>query len=88
MLPNKRLWTHFSRDFNERSILPSGRLPLLELTMAEGEENFSESRDQCRAWLKDLQCEVVYTDIYGSVFECYLKDLSWYGRNLKNKPNN
>lgn len=78
-----KLWNHFVRSINGRSIQPGNSLTLLELTMADDEEGFSCNRDQCRLWLKDLQCEIEFTDIYGTEFDIYKKKLNWFGRHLE-----
>jgi hypothetical protein len=79
-LPNGRLWTHFASDINGRSILPGKIIPLLELTEYENEKDFNQSRDACRKWLRELECFVCYSDVYGSRFEIYTKKLTWFGK--------
>ncbi len=81
-LPENRPWTHFATDLNNRSIMPGDFIPLLELTEAKDDSNFSEARDLCRVWLKELSCTVIYTDVYETNFSPYTKSLNWFGRNV------
>jgi len=81
-LPLNRPWTHFALDINGRTIMPGKSLPLLELTSLSEENNFSENRDLCRSWLKDLSCKVEYTNVYETKFEAYTKNLECFARNL------
>ena len=82
-LPNKRLWTHFASDLDNRSILPGKSIPLLDLSETEKEIDFPQTRDICRNWLKDLECFVDYTDIYGTKFNTYSKKLDWFKKRTK-----
>lgn len=79
-LPNKRLLTHYATDIDGRSILPSKAIPLLELTQKESEKDFAIPRDFCRKRLKDLVCFVNYSDVYGTEFEPFSRDLTKFGR--------
>lgn len=83
-LPKSRPWTHFTADLVGRTLQPSKFLPLVELTRFEGEENFENIRDEVRCKLRDIEIIVEYTDVYGTKYDSYTKELSWFGRNLPN----
>jgi hypothetical protein len=83
VLPTARPWTHFSGSLVGRSLQPGTFIPLLELTRSPGEERFDECRDIVRSALAPLSVHVVYTDVYGSEFLPYVKELSWFGRHFE-----
>ena len=81
-LPPNRPWNHFTSDIAGRTIQPGKYLHLLELTKNENELEFGKTRDLVRASLKDITITVQYTDVYETHFPYYIKNLSWFGRNL------
>jgi hypothetical protein len=81
-LPNGRPWNHFAVDFAMRTLSAGGMIPVLELTQADGESQFSACRDAARRALCPLTVEIEFTDVYGTRFKAYSKPLSWFGRNL------
>jgi hypothetical protein len=82
VLPNGRLWNHFTHAIANRSLQPGKEIVLLELSEIEGERDFTECRDGCRRALWLLTVTVSYTDIYRTKFPAYTKSLEWFGRNL------
>jgi hypothetical protein len=81
-LPKNRLWNHFSTKLQNRTLQTDGVIPLLELTEAVGEQGFSIIRDNIRHHLCNLTVDIVYTDMYGTKFKIYKKELTWFGRNI------
>lgn len=80
-LPDELLWTNFAGPIKEqRGLLPDRELVLLELDGDRHDPTFAKARDSVRSVLKDLTVNVEYTDIYGSKFDSYSHDLSWFGR--------
>ena len=83
-LPKGRLWTNFAENVEDCAIMPGEYILLLELSAdSESEKpDFSESRNLCRLWLRNLTCQVVYTNVYETHFPPYIVNLSWFGRNI------
>jgi len=79
-LPGGRPWTHFSHRLENRSLLAGGEIVLLELTEYEKEQDYFRCRDAVREALSPLTVLLQYTDVYGTVFPRYSKDLEWFGR--------
>ncbi len=85
-LPAGRPWNHFSTALENRTIQPDGVIPLLELTVAAGEERFELCRNKTRLALCNLRVIVHYTDIYRSKLPKYEKSLDWFGRHNRFPP--
>lgn len=81
-LPAHLPWTNFVGPVTDRCLLAGGELTLLQFDGAAWDEEFGKSRDGVREALARLTVDVDFTDIYGSAFNRYRKDLSWFGRRL------
>ena len=80
---NGRHWANFSGAIDGRTLLPGKEIVLVELTAEPNEKNFSIPRDKARRSLSETEVHVSYSDIYGSDFPQYTKNLSWFKRNLE-----
>ena len=80
---NGRHWTNFSGTIDGRTLLPGKEIVLVELTAEPNERNFEVPRDIARLSLSETEVHVSYSDIYGSCFPQYTKNLSWFRRNLE-----
>lgn len=77
-----RDWTNFSGAIDGRSLLPGSEITLVELTEGEEEILFNSNRDLARRALSLVSIEIKYTDVYGSKFKPYTKELDWFGRHF------
>jgi hypothetical protein len=82
-LPECRPWNNFSNTLNGRTISAGAEITLLELTEEEFEVDFPKCRNQVRAALCKLSVSVNYIDIYRTKMDNYQRDLTWFGRNLR-----
>jgi hypothetical protein len=92
-LPNPELWNvywrHFVEDTANRSIPAGGKLVLVHLYWARNEkvsEAFAKARDEIRLALGKITLRVEYTDIYSRDQPPAERDLKWFHRRTKPKP--
>lgn len=77
------VWANFAGVIEERSIIVGGELVLLELVADHIDGEFRISRDRVRQALGKLELSLDYTDIYGSIFPNYKRDLKWFHRTVE-----
>lgn len=79
-LPPGMLWNNFVGPVCDRSLLPDREIVLLQLDGDCEDQAFKQARDSIRDALAPLTVVVDFTDIYGSTFEHYSKELAWFSR--------
>ena len=80
-MPSDIIWKTFSKNLENRAILPGRYITLLEFTVNLENTDEIKKRDLIRSILKDLEIEITYSDVYERNFKISRK-LNWFERNI------
>jgi len=83
MPPLKEPWEDYVSEFKDRSVRPGYEIPMIILKEENFKNgNFKTVRETIRKTLSELTVEIEYTDVYGSPFNSYKRDLKWFDRKM------